>query len=262
MQTPPLARARRREDRHDDDRVLAVGLRRLAASRSRSSRTATRSRRGGRATRRTASRRCSPRRASAPSSSSRSASVEDRRRRASAPSSASSCPAPRRRRAPVVFFETESPTLAPSSSSAARACSRDSDSSVPVIDVRLPGQRALLRPLLLARLEPQAELAQLRRRARGSPRRRTTRRSTRRGRGRCPRPPARPPASPSSSASTTPKCAREVARGDPADVGDVQAESTRQNGTAPSTAWIASIAFVAEISPKPSSSSSCSFVSR
>ena len=57
--------------------------------------------------------------------------------------------------------------------------------------------------------------------------------------------------------------ARERLRGHPADVGDVQPEEdARERSPSPCEAWIASIAFAAEISAKPSSSSSCSSVSR
>ena len=96
---------------------------------------------------------------------------------------------------PVVFFETESVTLAPFASSAAFASSRVQRSSVPGDDVGRAGQRPLDRPVLLVDLEPQAERRAAPGRARGSARRRTTRRRSPRGRARSPRPPRPPPAS-------------------------------------------------------------------
>ena len=56
--------------------------------------------------------------------------------------------------------------------------------------------------------------------------------------------------------------AREVLREHPADPGDVQPEEHARERHTCADASIWSIAFVAEISAKPSSSSSCSFVSR
>ena len=91
---------------------------------------------------------------------------------------------------PVVFFETESETFAPSASSAAFACSRLNPSSVPVITYWLPGQRALRRPLLLAAPRAAARAAQV-----GDERavllvREPLGDQPRRGRGRCPRTPS------------------------------------------------------------------------
>jgi hypothetical protein len=55
--------------------------------------------------------------------------------------------------------------------------------------------------------------------------------------------------------------AREALREHPPELGDVEPEKTREKGTF-FDAWMASIAAVAEISAKPSSSSSCSFDTR
>ena len=62
---------------------------------------------------------------------------------------------------PVVFFETEPVTFAPCASSAAVASSRENRLERAGDHVGRAGQRPLGRPLLLADLEPQAEVAQL-----------------------------------------------------------------------------------------------------
>ena len=131
--------------------------------------------------------------------------------------------APRRRRAPVVFFETESSTFAPSRLERRRrlvareALERAGD------DVGRAGQRALGGPLLLPGLEAQPELAQLLDERAVLLVREPLGDRSRRGRGRCPRPPRSPPAS-LASAGRRAEVAREVLGHHPADLRDVQPE--------------------------------------
>ena len=174
-----------------------------------------------------------------------------------------SSPGSRRRPRRSSSSRRESETFAPSASSAARASSRLKPSSVPVITYVRAGQRALDRPLLLAGLEAQAELRAAPRRARGSRRRRTTRRSPRRARARCPRTSTISSCVAAASRSTRAEVAREVLRRHPADVRDVEPEAARART---GSRFDASIAVDrvrrARSRAKPSSSSSCSFVSR
>ena len=149
---------------------------------------------------------------------------------------------------PVVFFETESETLAPSASSAAFASSRVNDSSVPVITYwlpvsgpstgcsssptskRSPSSRSSATSARFCSSENHSAIAS----ARSGPIPSTSWMSSWLA---------------SSSRSTVAEVAREVPRRHPADVGDVEPEEDARERLPPSTAAIASTAFRAEISP-------------
>ena len=149
---------------------------------------------------------------------------------------------------PVVFFETESETLAPSASSAVFASSRLKPSSVPVRTYCVSRQRPLDRSFRLAGLELQPERRGGRRRARGSRRPRTTPRSARPGRGRSLRPPRAPPGVAAISASTVTKCRARLRASTQPTFGMLSPNRTRENGCCFERS-IASIARAAEISP-------------